>query len=923
MFQYGPPPPAPPFAPNGLNPMPGHQLSPVGPGPPPLPPPNILYQTQHFRGPPQLPPPPLPPPQQQSPQRLVQDANGWYQQRPKHSPPPTTPHHPTGGANTSQVDDFWKGKLGPLPGTSSNPNTNPGLYNLPYLTLPNNASSALTIRAPPRRKNRRRRRRKPRGGGGGEAKTENGEDDDGADSQGPDETDSETETSQNPPVVADFQLDKYADVFVPEYLQAIQRQPQRFRLLEPVPLFPSPSYLPDSILDPADVGRAETILSIAPDPEQRCPLLSADSYYKHFLHVLQDELSTVVAHKAQIILWKASISLADTIGPNPTLSPHERQLRNNVTSPDAQFVISVPGIRENHPRLDIGDTVHMREVLVDRKEGSGLAFEARVTVLRKREGLVHLHCPPLQAHVRTYWGLITPRDIIPMTFNISFLANARPFVAMDTATFMLDRMLTDPHSSQHNDNPGRTLAHRWLFPEPLDLLIDAPTLLPLPTKENVVWVDSGLNHEQKTAAASISQYHHPIPYLISGPPGTGKTRTVVESVYQILCVVPNSHILLCAPSNSATDTLALRLAQGGYLKPHELLRLNDKDRTFAEVPDTIRAFCYVEDDKFALPPFKTLMAYRVVVTTCLDAQILVAAQCTNSLLGKLEERVVNWIHPTRGKHLTTEPHWTHLLIDEAAQASEPEVLIPISVVTTSPSVQSDRAASEVQASQPFVPQLVLCGDPNQLGPIVASHSARNDELDVSLLERLFERPVYAEHPLARSKFSWVAHRQVPVNFLSSPASIRKNPSWIPFVNLAKNYRSHAAILMPPSAIFYNDSLEPCASNGRINWSGLPNPELPLVFIGNEGPEECVDERATWFNPSEISRVVETIKSLMFERERCSPPLQVSEIGVIAPWREQVWRLREKLRQEQLAAVDVGSVEVVPVVFFCLDDSAQR
>lgn len=47
--------------------------------------------------------------------------------------------------------------------------------------------------------------------------------------------------------------------------------------------------------------------------------------------------------------------------------------------------------------------------------------------------------------------------------------------------------------------------------------------------------------------------------------------------------------------------------------------------------------------------------------------------------------------------------------------------------------------------------------------------------------------------------------------------------------------------MPPSAIFYNDSLEPCAQNGRINWSGLANPDLPLVFIGNEGKEQSVDE----------------------------------------------------------------------------------
>lgn len=47
--------------------------------------------------------------------------------------------------------------------------------------------------------------------------------------------------------------------------------------------------------------------------------------------------------------------------------------------------------------------------------------------------------------------------------------------------------------------------------------------------------------------------------------------------------------------------------------------------------------------------------------------------------------------------------------------------------------------------------------------------------------------------------------------------------------------------MPPSAIFYDDSLVPCAINGTISWSGLHNPVLPLLFIGTDAKEECVDE----------------------------------------------------------------------------------
>ena len=135
--------------------------------------------------------------------------------------------------------------------------------------------------------------------------------------------------------------------------------------------------------------------------------------------------------------------------------------------------------------------------------------------------------------------------------------------------------------------------------------------------------------------------------------------------------------------------------------------------------------------------------------------------------------------------------------------------------------------------------------------------------------------------------------------------------------------------MPPSAIFYNDTLQPFAKNGTVVWSGLPNPKLPLKVIGTDSSEESNDEvrrlsplnvdgldliihitqRATWYNPGEIEEVVEVIKSLLKDAHLCKPVLHPEQIGVMAPWREQVWKLREKLRKEKLNAVDVGTVEV--------------
>lgn len=55
---------------------------------------------------------------------------------------------------------------------------------------------------------------------------------------------------------------------------------------------------------------------------------------------------------------------------------------------------------------------------------------------------------------------------------------------------------------------------------------------------------------------------------------------------------------------------------------------------------------------------------------------------------------------------------------------------------------------------------------------------------------------------------------------------------------------------------------------------------------------------------------------MLEGKRSSPPLHPEDIGVMAPWRGQVWKIRERLRKVGLSAVDVGTVEVCFSVSCC-------
>ncbi|KFZ54918.1 Putative helicase Mov10l1, partial [Podiceps cristatus] len=89
-----------------------------------------------------------------------------------------------------------------------------------------------------------------------------------------------------------------------------------------------------------------------------------------------------------------------------------------------------------------------------------------------------------------------------------------------------------------------------------------------------------LNEQQKLAVKRIlSGECRPTPYVLFGPPGTGKTLTVIEAILQIHYTLPDSRILVCAPSNAATDLICLRLHQSNLLKPGAMVRVNASFRS--------------------------------------------------------------------------------------------------------------------------------------------------------------------------------------------------------------------------------------------------------------------------------------------------------------------------------------------------------
>lgn len=130
-------------------------------------------------------------------------------------------------------------------------------------------------------------------------------------------------------------------------------------------------------------------------------------------------------------------------------------------------------------------------------------------------------------------------------------------------------------------------------------------------------------------------------------PGTGKTVVIVEAIRQILISNPAAKILACAPSNSAADIIAERLSR--VLTKRELFRMNAPTRDKDSLPAPLKDFSLLSrgEETFAIPAPRALKAYRVVVSTCVSASVPYGVGVAHG-------------------------HFSHIFVDEAGQAGEPE-----------------------------------------------------------------------------------------------------------------------------------------------------------------------------------------------------------------------------------------------------------
>ncbi|KAL1128994.1 hypothetical protein AAG570_013526 [Ranatra chinensis] len=383
----------------------------------------------------------------------------------------------------------------------------------------------------------------------------------------------------------------------------------------------------------------------------------------------------------------------------------------------------------------------------------------------------------------------------------------------------------------------------------------------------IKWFNKGLNAQQRDAVRNVLKGEaRPLPYVIFGPPGTGKTVTVVETILQIHTLIPESRLLVATPSNSAADLIAERLLESGCLQQGDLLRMV--------------GYHYLEQGRISasIIPFSAVPDVKAINVAGSSGSSHEGVQmCGRELLGRHSITVgtlgclgllYNMGFP-RG-------HFTHVIVDEAGQATEPEVLIPMVFL-------------HMQYGQ-----VVLAGDPLQLGPVVTSRLASRCGLQDSLLSRLLSRFPYTRDPIGFPDTSGYDPRLV--------------------TKLVNNYRSLPKILKLPSMLFYDNHLIPNVSETESQEAqvlaalGTSFPRhrdgiaSPLLFHGVRGENMQESESHSWYNPHEV------VQCTMYLNMLYAAGLKPEEVGIITPYQLQSNKIRFMLERMAVEPPKVGSVE---------------
>lgn len=344
--------------------------------------------------------------------------------------------------------------------------------------------------------------------------------------------------------------------------------------------------------------------------------------------------------------------------------------------------------------------------------------------------------------------------------------------------------------------------------------------------------------------------------IVHGPPGTGKTTTLVEAIYETLR--RESQVLVCAQSNMAVDWISERLVDRGI----SVLRIGNPTK----VNDKMLSFTY--ERRFeAHPDYPQLWSIRQAIRKLRQERkrrdngwhqkmdrlksraVELELRINSQLFG--EAKVIASTLTGSASHLLSGQKFGTLFIDEAAQALEAACWIAI------------RRASRV----------VLAGDHCQLPPTVKSIAALKGGLGTTLMERIVVR----------------------------------KPSVVTLLTV--QYRMNEQIMRFSSNWFYDGRVE---SAPEVKYRGILDYDNPITWIDTsdtDAKEEFVGESFGRINKIEAELTLEALKNYFIKIGRQRIADEHIDVGVISPYRAQVQLLRRMVRKAEFFKPYRGCITV--------------
>lgn len=609
-----------------------------------------------------------------------------------------------------------------------------------------------------------------------------------------------------------------------------------------------------------------------------------------------------------------------------------------------------PGLSEGRPSLVIGDAVHLRPVFNPK------SVEIVCLVASIDGDVVYLVMP------ENFWNFSSlknsiqecaaklpagggstktaiklenvPKEAFNGRVHVRFSFDRRPFMHMQNALRAADRKscriclvpaLENEVVKTEINAKGKLHDLQRYFQPSLAQVEEIESKVELLCGRN----GAPLNTEQRHAvSALVAGAGRASPYALHGPPGTGKTVTMVSAALQLLSTYPKARLLLCAPQNYSADLLCSALAAANFSKT-QVLRLNDPRRPPYSAKENTMDFTLfkTESGLFEVPQsLEQLQSYSVIVCTCTAAAMLYPYYNLGGS-GLLDGGV--------GGGAISPAGFTHVLIDESGQALLPEALIPLALLTPPPSVNDKDSYGENPGWG-----ALLCGDPQQLGPTVHSLAASASGLSSSLLELLIS-----------------SHWDSSATLLQ--AGLVPSTSM-----LLANYRSHASLLNLPSKLFYRGQLVAAADPDSVvppQWKEImgtsadaeeegeeitsefveddgdgsalkieENDKLniasaSLMYYGVNGQQMREGDIPSYYNPLEAAAIADLVQGLLNSKQA---RVGLTDIGIMATYRRQVQSIRLLLRQRGLGKVRVGTVDDYQgqeerIVFISLVNSSRQ